>query len=334
MPSAPNVAMDIVNIDAMPLAEIARETIVDCLLIAENFEELLQEFSCRLSSRAVQMARKHSCLYLEPSPMASILMRGFMERKRDISEGGKYNNYGVHGTGFSCAVDQLMAVKTLVFEKKRVEKQALLNALSQNFEGSEPLRYELRTGAPKLGRDEASRMLANRVLKMFAESFVGLRNERGGCYRAGTGSAMYYLWHSRELPATADGRDAGQPLPANFSPALFITGAGPLSVLHGFALPTLPLAVNGGPMTLELHDTVFKAEDSIEKVARLVQSYMLQGGHQLQLNAVNREKMLAAQKNPEDYGELIVRVWGWSGHFVELDKAYQDQIIARTEFGV
>ena len=169
---------------------------------------------------------------------------------------------------------------------------------------------------------------------MFAEALDGLHNERGGCYRAGTGSAMYYLWHSRELPATADGRDAGQPLPANFSPALFITRTGPLSVLRGFALSALPLAVNGGPMTLELHDTVFKAEDSVEKVARLVQSFMLQGGHQLQLNAVNREKMKKAQEHPEEYGDLIVRVWGWSGHFVELDKAYQDQIIARTEFGI
>jgi len=96
----------------------------------------------------------------------------------------------------------------------------------------------------------------------------------------------------------------------------------------------LPMVVNGGPMTLELHDSVFKAEDSLEKVARLVQSYIIQGGHQLQLNAVNREKMLQAQLHPEDYGDLIVRVWGWSGHFVELDKTYQDQIIARTEFSI
>ena len=133
---------------------------------------------------------------------------------------------------------------------------------------------------------------------------------------------------------TADGRDANQPLSANFSPALFLQGSGPLSVLHGFALPSLPRAINGGPMTLELHDTVFGAPDSVEKVARLVQSYILQGGHQLQLNAVNRDKMLRAQVEPEKYPDLIVRVWGWSGHFVELDRPYQEQILARTEFGM
>ena len=330
----PNVSMDIVNIDAMSLADVVNCTITECLPYVQSFEDLMQEVGCRLNNRALQMLKKHSCLYMEPSPMASILMQGFLEAKRDISEGGKYNNYGVHGTGFSCAVDQLAAVRKFIFEEGSVTKEELLHALASHFEGYEQLRYRLRTEAPKIGRDEEARLLGDRLLKMFAESLEGLHNERGGCYRAGTGSAMYYLWHSRDLPATADGRDAGQPLPANFSPALFITKTGPLSVMRGFALPSLPLAINGGPMTLELHDTVFKAEDSVEKVARLVRNYILQGGHQLQLNAVNSEKMRKAQEHPEEYGDLIVRVWGWSGHFVELDKEYQDQIIARTEFGI
>ena len=330
----PNVSMDIVNIDAMPLANVVNEVITSCLTEADSFEELMQELACRLRARAVAMLQKHQSLYMEPSPMASILMRGFMESKRDISEGGVYNNYGVHGTGFSCAVDQLCAVRAFVYGDRSVTPLALLDALQKNFEGYEELRYRLRTEAPKLGRDDKARLLADRLLKLFADSLEGLRNERGGRYRAGTGSAMYYLWHAKELPATADGRDAYQPLPANFSPALSIQNAGPLSVMRGFSLPSLVLAVNGGPMTFELHDTVFRAEDSVEKVARLVQTYVLEGGHQLQLNAVNREKMLKAQEHPEEYGDLIVRVWGWSGHFVELDKAYQDQIIKRTEFAM
>lgn len=92
--------------------------------------------------------------------------------------------------------------------------------------------------------------------------------------------------------------------------------------------------INGGPLTLELHDTVFRTQESVEKVAMLVKSFMELGGHQLQLNAVNRETMLDAQKNPENYRNLIVRVWGWSGYFVELDKAYQDHIIQRMELAI
>ena len=89
---------------------------------------------------------------------------------------------------------------------------------------------------------------------------------------------------------------------------------------------------NGGPLTLELDDTVFKNAEGMEKVAMLVRSFIQMGGHQMQLNAVNRETLLDAQKNPQDHQDLIVRVWGWSGHFVQLDKSYQDQIIQRTSY--
>ena len=91
---------------------------------------------------------------------------------------------------------------------------------------------------------------------------------------------------------------------------------------------------NGGPLTVELTDTMFRNEDSIRKVAMFVKSFFDMGGHQMQLNAVNREKMLDAKKHPENYKNLIVRVWGWSGYFVELDECYQDHIIKRMELAV
>lgn len=89
---------------------------------------------------------------------------------------------------------------------------------------------------------------------------------------------------------------------------------------------------NGGPLTLEFHDTVFKNEEGTAKVAKLVEIFVKNGGHQLQLNAVNRDKLLDAQKHPEKYPNLIVRVWGWSGYFSELDTVYQNQILKRLEF--
>ena len=91
---------------------------------------------------------------------------------------------------------------------------------------------------------------------------------------------------------------------------------------------------NGGPLTVELTDTMFRSEDSIRKVAMFVKSFFDMGGHQMQINAVNREKMLDAKKHPENYKNLIVRVWGWSGYFVELDECYQDHIIKRMELAV
>ena len=91
---------------------------------------------------------------------------------------------------------------------------------------------------------------------------------------------------------------------------------------------------NGGPLTIELHDSMFRNEDSIRKVAVFVKSFMDMGGHQMQINAVNRETMLDAKEHPENHKNLIVRVWGWSGYFVELDEVYQNQIIKRMELTV
>ena len=83
---------------------------------------------------------------------------------------------------------------------------------------------------------------------------------------------------------------------------------------------------------MELHDSVFRNEDGEKKVAQLVKAFVSLGGHQLQLNAINRDRLLAAKEDPEAHRELIVRVWGWSGYFCELDTAYQDHIIRRAEY--
>ena len=176
--------------------------------------------------------------------------------------------------------------------------------------------------------------IASRLLRDFAISLKGKVNDRSGIFRAGTGSAMYFLWHARDIPATPDGRKKGEGLAANYSPSLFSRCKGPVSIIKSFTKPDLKLTINGGPLTLELQDTVFRSKESMYKVAMLVKSFVDLGGHELQLNSVNRETLLDAQKHPEYYHNLIVRVWGWSGYFVELDKEYQDHIIQRMELAV
>lgn len=104
-----------------------------------------------------------------------------------------------------------------------------------------------------------------------------------------------------------------------------------MSIIRSFTKPDLKKTINGGPLTLELHDSIFRGAEVMEKVASLVKYFIDMGGHQLQLNAVNRDALLDAQKNPENHRNLIVRVWGWSGYFVELDREYQDHIIQRME---
>ena len=153
-------------------------------------------------------------------------------------------------------------------------------------------------------------------------------------WRAGTGSAMEYIRCARQCPATADGRNAGAPFSSSFSPAITTRLSGPLSVIQSFTKYDLTRIANGGPLTMEVHDTVFRNPEGEKKVAQLVKAFVHLGGHQLQLNSINRERLLDAQAHPENYPNLIVRVWGWSGYFCELDREYQDHIIARTEFTV
>ena len=106
---------------------------------------------------------------------------------------------------------------------------------------------------------------------------------------------------------------------------------GPVSVVKSFTEPDLVPVANGGPLTIEIHDSAFLQPDGVAKVARLVKYFVERGGHQMQINTINRETLLDAQAHPERHRHLIVRVWGWSGYFIELDKCFQDQIIKRLE---
>ncbi len=327
----PGVAVDIPNIGAVSLAGVVSKVIRENLAGCETYENLMEKVRAAIREDAAGTMAALSPLFMEPAPWQTALMA---DVSRDVSEGAKYQNYGFHGTGFATAVDQLAAVKRYVFDEKTISPRTLIDALEDNFEGNPGLGRMLRKDAPKLGRDEGCEEIADALLDAFADALEPLRTEHGGRVRAGTGSAMYYLWHSRELGATADGRKAGEPLSANFSPSLTLRDAGPLSVIGAMARKGLSRVMNGGPLTLELHDTVFRHPEGVTKVAQLVKAYILMGGHQLQLNAVSREEMLDAQRNPDAHRNLIVRVWGWSGHFVQLDKGYQDQIIERTSFGL
>jgi len=330
----PGLGMDIPNIGAVSLAQVTRDTILNHLDDCMTFVDLKAKWRENIAAAAKAVNDNIHDLYMEPSPFLSVLMCGCMENKRDISEGGKYNNFGFHGTGFSSAVDQMAAVEKYVYEDETVDSDRLIDALETDFADDNDLWYMLRNQAPKMGRDPEAKALAEELVEIYADALEGLTNERGGIVRGGTGSAMYYLWHGDKLGATADGRHAGENLPANFSPALFLSDAGLFSVIGGFTGKNLDRLPNGGPFTLELHDTIFSAPDSVEKVAAMVRSYMALGGHQMQLNAVNREALKDAQLHPEKHGDLVVRVWGWSGRFVELEKSFQDQILSRTEYGV
>lgn len=331
----PHKGMDIPNITALSFTKLINKCIDKYLAECNTFEAFMKYVQSEMTAELVEITCHLDNIYFEPAPFQSLLMDDCIQTGKDISLGNKYNNYGIHGTGISTAVDSLAAVKKFVFKTKEVSAGQLIEGIKTNFENDEILWLKLKHDAPKMGNDdEFVDDIAVDLMDMFANLSKGMRNEHGGIYRPGTGSAMYYIWHANEVGASADGRKKGEPLSANFSPSLNTKMNGPISIIRSFSKPDMRRIMNGGPLTLELHDTIFRNAESISKVAALVKSFMDMGGQQLQINAVNREQLIEAKKHPENHKNLIVRVWGWSGYFVELDEVYQDQIIQRIELEV
>lgn len=326
----PGVGADVANIAAMSYPKVVDDALHNNLEKSDTFEQFMQAIKEGIKAECDRITSSIKDLWFVPSPFMKVAMA-----VDDISAGGKYNNFGVHGTGIATASDSLAAIKKYVYDEKRFTKQQLINAVDTDFENDSDMLAILRYEAPKMGQnDDYVDSISVELIEHFADCLDGKRNCRGGIWRAGTGSAMFYLWHAAEIGASPDGRRKGEPFGTNFSGSIFAKMPGPISVISSFSKQNFARAINGGPLTLEFHGGMFNNADSIGKVARLVKSYFDMGGHQLQLNAVNAAAMKDAQLHPESHRQLVVRIWGWSAYFVELDKEYQDHVLARQEYTI
>jgi len=325
----PGVGADIANVAALSYPKAVDIALHSSLEKSNIYEEFFENVKSEIQNECDRICAGIKDLWFIPSPFMNVMM------DCDIYNGGKYNNFGIHGTGIATAADSLAAIKKYVFEEKSIKKEELVKAVDSNFENTPELLHKLRFEAPKLGNnDDFVDSIATELLDVFANSLKGKTNCRGGIYRAGTGSAMYYLWHANEIGASADGRRAKEPFGTNYSVSLFAKVKGPVSVIASMTKQHFENAMNGGPLTLEFHQSIFADDDGVEKVGLLVKSFIDRGGHQLQLNTVNLDRMLDAQIHPENHRQLVVRIWGWSAYFVELDKEYQDHVIARQAYTI
>lgn len=339
----PGKGMEVVNIGAASMPAAADQAIRAGLQAGESFAQILERAGANLTQQVSVLADASRKLLLPPAPWYSALMDGCLEQGRDLSHGLKYNNFGIHGAGSSNAADALAAVRALVYEQRRVDPSRLIRALDSDFAGEEALRDELREEAPKVGANDAAvdDLLAD-LFDRFADACAAAGdNGRGGRYRPGTGTAMYYVWLAKghegmrepAVGATADGRRKGAFFSSSLAPSPDVQVRGPLSVLQSFGKLDYRRVCNGGPLTMELADSLFQGADAIEKVALFIRAFVRSGCQQMQLNTLNVDTLRDAQRHPERHRNLVVRVWGWSGYFCELDESYQNQIIGRHIYG-
>jgi pyruvate-formate lyase len=340
----PGRGMEVVNFGAVSFPAAVDQAIRAGLADGLQFDGILSRTAANIRAQVNHLVESYSRLLLPPAPYYSVFMRGCLEQGHDLSEGLKYNNLGIHGACSANAADALAAVKQFIFDEHCLSANELLAALQANFNGCESLRHKLAEDGPKVGcNDDRADSLLGTLFDAFATACEDCgRTPRGAIVRPGTGSAMYYIWLARGhegmrepvVGATADGRVSGEPFSANLAPSPGVRVRGPISTLQSFSKIDYRRICNGGPITMELSDSVFRDPESIHKVALLVRIFTQLGCQQLQLNSLNVETLLDAKAHPEKHKNLIVRVWGWSGYFCELAPEYQDHIIARSLYQV
>lgn len=323
----PGVGGDIANIAVISFPGVIDTCLHRDLMRCDTADAFVAAVKAQIEAESAQLIESIHDVRFLPSPLLETVMDW---------PGGKpkYKNYGVHGVGLSTAADSLTAILQHVYNGS-IGKQRLLDAIDHDFADDPELLHLLRYETPKLGcnSDEADASLVL-LMDAFSNALHGKPNDCGGVWRAGTGSAMYYLWSAEKIGASPDGRRKGEPLAANYSISLFAQPDGPFSIIRSMTKPDLKRTINGGPLTLEFHHAMFATEGAVHQVGQFVKKFIELGGHQIQLNAVNADKLHDAQAHPEKYPHLIVRIWGWSAYFVELDKSYQDHVIMRQEYGL
>ncbi|MEN6306753.1 MAG: pyruvate formate lyase family protein [Anaerohalosphaeraceae bacterium] len=335
----PGRGMEIVNVGAVSMPRAVHEAICEGLGVGDSFEQIQARAKANIQRQVDAVVKEKSNLLLPPAPYYTALMTDLLEQGKDLSQGAKYNNYGIHGACVSNAADALAAIKLQIFDEVRISPEQLLSALKCDFAGYDSIHDLLKNQSPKVGNndDRADSMMVL-LFDYFAQACRACPdNGRGGKIRPGSGSAMYYVWlanNKEQLGATADGRQSGEYFGANLAPALNVQVAGPVSVLKSFSKIDYRKIVNGGPITIEFSDSVFNTPDSVEKVGMFVRLFAGLGCQQLQLNTLNSDILSDARVHPERHRNLIVRVWGWSGYFCELSHEYQEHIINRAKFKI
>ena len=282
------------------------------------------------------------------TPYLSCLVKGCIEKGVDVTQGGAEINFTtMEAVTYASTVDSLLAIKYLVFDQKDCSMAELIQALKDNWEGHEVLQARAKNKAPKYGRDddEADKM-AKAVMDLWTgETWKYKTKVTNRQYRPGMLSWNYWISEGNVLAASADGRKKGQYLsnaicPSNGSdingPTANVNSVG--KALGGKAvdgpgdwdgyLNSLP---NGASHTMTFNPSILQDPEHKQKFKSFLRGYVENGGTALQINILDADLLLDAQKHPQDYRNLLVRITGYNAYFVTVGRELQDEVIARIQ---
>ena len=267
-----------------------------------------------------------------PCIAASTLMDGCIESGKDVLRGGaKYNRIGMTACGTANVGDSLMAIKKLCFDDKTVSTRTMFDALQANWEGYEDLRQTIINEVPHYGNDnDEADELASWGIGLFADIMTNATGARGH-YSGGTFTMTAHIYQGKMTLATPDGRKNGEPIADAISPRQGFDKHGPTAYLRSAAKLPHRALTNGDQLNIRFSPNSVSGDVGAMKLRQLISTYFKLGGMQVQLNVVSTDSLHEAQKDPDSFKDLIVRIAGFSTYFVTLDKNTQDDFIMRTE---
>lgn len=302
-----------------------------------DFDKLFEAFSKQVKHfidikiRGNNIIERLYAKYM-PVPFLSLLIDDCIARGKDYNSGGaRYNSSYIQGVGMGTITDALTSLKYNVFDKKSININEILVALKDNFKNKQALREKLLNETPKYGNDDNyADDVMKRVFEIYFQSIDGRPNTKNGHFRINLLPTTVHVYFGSVIGALPDGRLANEPLSEGISPVQGVDVNGPTSVFKS-AGKMDHIRTGGTLLNMKFSPQLLSGKEGIEKLTHLIRSYFRLDGHHVQFNVVTAEVLREAQKEPDKYRNLIVRVAGYSDYFVDLTVELQNEIIKRTE---
>lgn len=303
----------------------------------KTYEELFEAYKKQLHYMVDVKVRGNAiiekiCAEHMPCPLMSSIVDDCIAKGKDYQRGGaRYNTRYIQGVGIGTITDSLAAIKYNVYDNEKFSMDTLLKAMEANFEGYEAELNMVKNKTPKYGNDDDyADDIMKEVFNLYHGEVTGRPTVNGGHYRVDMLPTTCHVYFGEVMGASPNGRLAEKPVSEGISPEKGGDTNGPTAVIKSCA--KMDHLITGGTLLNQrFAPSVVQGEEGLDNMANLIRAYFNMDGHHIQFNVFDKNVLLAAQKNPDEYKDLIVRVAGYSDHFNNLSRALQDEIIGRTE---
>ena len=303
----------------------------------KTYEELFEAYKKQLHYMVDVKVRGNAiiekiCAEHMPCPLMSSIVDDCIAKGKDYQRGGaRYNTRYIQGVGIGTITDSLAAIKYNVYDNEKFSMDTLLKAMEANFEGYEAELNMVKNKTPKYGNDDDyADDIMKEVFNLYHGEVTGRPTVNGGQYRVDMLPTTCHVYFGEVMGASPNGRLAEKPVSEGISPEKGGDTNGPTAVIKSCA--KMDHLITGGTLLNQrFAPSVVQGEEGLDNMANLIRAYFNMDGHHIQFNVFDKNVLLAAQKNPDEYKDLIVRVAGYSDHFNNLSRALQDEIIGRTE---